>query len=107
MDSTLAATPRSRSNPDFIILQILDTYQRESVYPQITVCALLLIKLQFVIKKDGGDFLGSHELYYCKCSCVYILETKRSTMTFVVWFIRHIISYVSIIEFENGRYVAI
>lgn len=39
-----------------------------------TVCALLLHQVQFVIIEDGGDLLGSRKLYYCKCSCVYILE---------------------------------
>lgn len=38
-----------------------------------TVCALLLHQVQFVIIEDGGDLLGSRKLYYCKCSCVYIL----------------------------------
>lgn len=51
----LAAASRSRSNPHFIILQILDTCRRESVCAlrqsqkerstsKYTVCALLLIK---------------------------------------------------------------
>lgn len=50
---------------------------KERLTSNYTVCVLLLIKLQFVIKEDGGDFFGSHELYYCKCSCVYILEKKK------------------------------
>lgn len=81
--------------------QILEMCQAGSVYDfwhlQIS-SSFLLHSACFVIlsavcyNDDANDFLGFHKLYYCKCSCVYILW--RSTIPFVVWFLRHVISYI-------------
>lgn len=40
--------------------------------------------LSAVCYNDTDNFLGFHRLYYCKCSCVYILQ--RATVAFVVCF---------------------
>lgn len=69
-----------------LLLQILETCQRESVRAlrrsqngrftsDHTVLCSVAYQVQFATK-DDRDFLGSHKLYYCKCSCVYILEKK-------------------------------
>lgn len=61
-----------------------------------SMCFVLLSAVCY--KKDANNFLGFHKLYYCKCSCVYIFSSP--TIPFVTWFIRYVISYMSIDWFQ-------
>lgn len=72
----------------------------------------LCYRMRFVIlsavcyKVDTNSFLGFHRLYYCKCSCVYILQ--RSTVALLCVFLAFLglrRDFVS--GFPTGRYFSV
>lgn len=61
-----------------------------------SMCFVILSAVCY--KDDANNFLGFHKLYYCKCSRVYIFWSP--TISFVVWFICYVISYMRIDWFQ-------